>query len=181
MPQRKPPPPESADMAGTASVTEGRDGDVALFPQHITSCFPLASMAQKTSSSPNDAEIGPMAPNPCAAPQRNGRKKRRERVCMVRLGWEQCHGLLDVTLGIIIMLFVFVFVFARQVRTINNEESCWWPVFTMLGKESSVYLNIGLPEKEMGPVDSSKKECECPLGNEQDSQLPNPSQYIGER
>lgn len=48
MPQRKPWPPESADMAGTALVMEERGADVALLPQQITSCLPLASMAQKT-------------------------------------------------------------------------------------------------------------------------------------
>ena len=75
MPQRKPSPPESADIAGMAFATAESDGDVALFPQQITSCFPLASMEQKTSSFPNDAEIGPIAPNPFALLH----KKRRER------------------------------------------------------------------------------------------------------
>ena len=101
MPQRKPSPPESADIAGMAFATAESDGDVALFPQQITSCFPLASMEQKTSSFPNDAEIGPIEPNPCALPNRKRNKRRRKkeekeravRICMVGLGtWEQCHS-----------------------------------------------------------------------------------------
>jgi len=65
MPHRKPSPPESADMAGmllTYEEEEGVCGEVVFFPQQITSCFPLASMEQNNSYSPNEAEIGPMVP-----------------------------------------------------------------------------------------------------------------------
>jgi len=127
MPHRKPSPPESADMEGTAFVTEDRDGDVALFPQQMTSCFPLASMAQKTSSFANEADIGPMAPNPCAVAQKN--KKMRERVgrfCMVGLGWEECHGLCDELLLLLLfeimtikMVMQFVFAILGEVRTLR--------------------------------------------------------------
>jgi len=114
MPHRKPSPPESADMAGTALVTEERDGEVALFPQQMTSCFPLASMAQKTSSFANEAVIGPMAPNPCAVPHKMRKMRRRvARVCMVRLGWEECHGLCDeLLLGFMMIKIVMQFLFA---------------------------------------------------------------------
>lgn len=66
------------------------------FPQQMTSCFPLASMAQKNSSSPNDAEIGPIVPKQCAFWEER-RSRRRIRycrmmntlsVCMVGLGIE---------------------------------------------------------------------------------------------
>ncbi|WVY96409.1 hypothetical protein V8G54_028560 [Vigna mungo] len=126
MPQRKPSPPESADMEGTAFVTEGRDGDVALLPQQMTSCFPLASIAQKTSSFANEADIGPMAPNPCAVAHQN--KRMRERVgrfCMAGLGWEECHGLCEELLLLLFeimtikMVMLFVFAILAQVRTLR--------------------------------------------------------------
>lgn len=87
MPQRKFSPPESADMAGTALVMEERGGEVALLPQQITSCLPLASMAQKTWLVPKDAVIGPMAPKPWVVEKVRKKMKRvRVRVCMVGFG-----------------------------------------------------------------------------------------------
>nr|KYP37299.1 hypothetical protein KK1_041512 [Cajanus cajan] len=74
-------------MAGRAAETADNDGEVALFPQHMTSCLPLASMAQKTWLSPKEAEIGPMAPKPCTAAQRNMRNEKSERVCDCMVGF----------------------------------------------------------------------------------------------
>lgn len=99
MPHRKPSPPESAAMGGMLlkTVEEGRDDDdggadeevFKFLPQQMTSCLPLASMAQKKqSSSPKEAEMGPIDPNPDAGVDQNRRRNRKCReweknwVCM---------------------------------------------------------------------------------------------------
>ena len=59
------------------------------FPKHITSWLPLASMAQKNSSFPNEAEIGPMVPNPLAEWKNKSRGTRKiETWCMVEMGFD---------------------------------------------------------------------------------------------
>ena len=83
MPQRNPSPPVRADIEGICE--EERDGFeddedeelVAFFPQQITACLPLASIAQKKPLSPNAAEMGPIDPNPDAISMRE--MKMRER------------------------------------------------------------------------------------------------------
>lgn len=72
MPQRKPSPPESANIAATAPACADDAGvsavgpTEAFRPQQSTSCFPPASMAQNSPSPPRDAAIGPIDPNPHA-------------------------------------------------------------------------------------------------------------------
>lgn len=58
----------------------GADEEVFRFlAQQITSCLPLASMAQKKpSSSPKEAEMGPIDPNPDAGLKQNRRKINRK-------------------------------------------------------------------------------------------------------
>ena len=87
MPQRNPSPPARADIEGICE--EERDGFeddedeelVAFFPQQITDCLPLASIAQKKPLSPNEAEMGPIDPNPDAISMRKRKMRggRRER------------------------------------------------------------------------------------------------------
>lgn len=97
-------------------VEDEEDGerDELFLPQQITSCLPLASMAQKNPLGPNAAEIGAIDPNPdaktkkrCKKTQRVGRNlqdlKRVESIPMIwgsySLWWvaeewiQQCHGL----------------------------------------------------------------------------------------
>lgn len=110
MPQRKPSPPERAAIGGTCDseskddskdevvgveVEEEEDededeGEELLFLlQHITSCFSLASMAQKKPLSPNAAEMGPIDPNPDAEIAEMRRRRRINmvvlRICMAGL------------------------------------------------------------------------------------------------
>ena len=76
MPHIKPSPPERAAIGGMLvenpdgfdEEDEDKDREVVVvvfFPQQITFCLPLASMAQKKPSPPNAAEMGPIDPNPC--------------------------------------------------------------------------------------------------------------------
>ncbi|KAK6942825.1 hypothetical protein RJ641_028202, partial [Dillenia turbinata] len=65
MPHINPSPPVRANIAGISPNNAGLVLDIELFlPQQITSCFPLASIAQKNPFFPNAAEIGPIDPNP---------------------------------------------------------------------------------------------------------------------
>lgn len=59
---------------------DGEEAVVVFWPQQMTACLPLASMAQKKPESPNAAAMGPMDPNPDADPAKLRRKKgRREK------------------------------------------------------------------------------------------------------
>ena len=57
--------------------------------QHITSCLPLASIAQKKPLSPNAADMVPIEPNPDAEMAEMRRRRRRNmvvlRICMAGL------------------------------------------------------------------------------------------------
>ena len=83
IPQRKPSPPERAAIAGISTekmeVEDEEDGerDELFLPQQITSCLPLASIAQKNPSKPNAAEIGAIDPNPYAKTKKRCRKTQR--------------------------------------------------------------------------------------------------------
>ncbi|PON33866.1 hypothetical protein PanWU01x14_349120, partial [Parasponia andersonii] len=78
MPHMNPSPPESETIAGRELKYAADDDDLFSLSQHIMSCFPLASMAQKNPSSPNAAAIGPAEPYPNA----NGSRGRRRRMKM---------------------------------------------------------------------------------------------------
>lgn len=65
MAQRKPSPPEREDIAGGEKVpAEISPGVWFVLPlsQQMTSCFPLASMAQKNPLEPNAAAMVPDEP-----------------------------------------------------------------------------------------------------------------------
>lgn len=73
------------------------------FPQQITFCLPLASMAQKKPSWPNAAEIGPIDPNPDAVVENRSRRsgkrvkdwenpERVARISMVGVGFDGGFG-----------------------------------------------------------------------------------------
>lgn len=85
IPQRKPSPPERATIEGMlvkeAELVDKDDGDGGeelFFDQQITSCLPLASMAQKKLFWPKEAEMGPIDPNPDTEMEERRRNRRRE-------------------------------------------------------------------------------------------------------
>ncbi|KAK2990466.1 hypothetical protein RJ640_006264 [Escallonia rubra] len=83
MPQRKPSPPERDTMAGRelAYGDVNKDDLLLFFCQHMTSCLPSASMAQKKPLSPNAAAIGPDEPYPKVAIAIADSSKRKGRKC----------------------------------------------------------------------------------------------------
>ncbi|KAK3035361.1 hypothetical protein RJ639_033645 [Escallonia herrerae] len=96
IPQRKPSPPERDTMAGRElAYGDANEDDLLLFfCQHVTSCLPPASMAQKKPLSPNVAAIGPDEPYPKAAiaiadsSKRRGREYTQEKtMCYGGRGW----------------------------------------------------------------------------------------------
>lgn len=63
-------------------VEVDEEGELLFLLQHMTSCFPLASMAQKNPSLPNAAEMGPNDPNPDVKMAEARRRRRRNTVVM---------------------------------------------------------------------------------------------------
>lgn len=55
------------------------DGEELFFAQQITSCLPLASMAQKKLFWPKEAEMGPIDPNPDTDMEEERRRRRRRK------------------------------------------------------------------------------------------------------
>lgn len=78
IPHINPSPPEREAIGGRELIYgDDKDDDSFLFLcQHMTSCLPPASMAQKKPLSPNAAAIGAIDPYPEAGMKNN--EKRRE-------------------------------------------------------------------------------------------------------
>lgn len=86
MPHIKPSPPEREAIGGGEpkyGVDEDDDDDevvdLLFLSQHMISCSPLASMAQKNPLLPNAAAIGPIKPYPNAVNGVNGRRRRKRK------------------------------------------------------------------------------------------------------
>lgn len=85
MPQRKPSPPERTAIEGMLEKEaelddkNDEDGEELFFAQQITSCLPLASMAQKKLFWPKEAEMGPIDPNPDTDMEEERRRRRRRK------------------------------------------------------------------------------------------------------